>query len=36
MFEKYQINAGVSVETLIRAYDHAQNSDCIMGLTKSD
>ena len=29
-------NAGVSIETLTRAYDHTQSSDYIMELTKSD
>jgi len=29
-------NAGVSVETLTRAYDHTQSADYIMELTKSD
>ena len=29
-------NAGVSIETLTRAYDHTQSADYIMELTKSD
>ena len=29
-------NAGVSIETLTRAYDHTQSSDYIMELTKHD
>ena len=29
-------NAGVSIETLTRAYDHTQSADYILELTKSD